>query len=63
MLLAARVAADARRKGSQAIAKADRPRTALYAIITVAGAHGVMVAVMAMTPVHLLHIMGGARDA
>ncbi len=63
LLLAARVAADARRKGSQAIAKADRPRTALYAIITVAGAHGVMVAVMAMTPVHLLHIMGGASDA
>ena len=63
LLLAARVAADARLKGKQAIAKADRPRTAIYAIITVAGAHGVMVAVMAMTPVHLLHIMGGASDA
>ena len=63
LLLAAKVAADALRKGKQVIARADRPRAAVYAIITVAGAHGVMVAVMAMTPVHLMHIMGGSNDA
>jgi len=38
-----------------AIARADRPVAARYAVIAIAGAHGVMVAVMAMTPVHLLH--------
>lgn len=63
LLLAARVAADALRRGTRVIARADKPRTAMYAIITVAGAHGVMVAVMAMTPVHLMHIMGGTNDA
>lgn len=40
---------------ARAIAKEDRPQAARYAIISIAGAHGVMVAVMAMTPVHLLH--------
>lgn len=56
LLLAQRVvaqtAADAR---TPTIARADRPRVARYAIFAVAAAHGVMVAVMAMTPVHLLH--------
>jgi MFS family permease len=33
----------------------DRPAVARYAIFALAAAHGVMVAVMAMTPVHLLH--------
>lgn len=33
----------------------DRPWVARYAIVAVAASHGVMVAVMAMTPVHLLH--------
>ncbi|WP_221585197.1 MFS transporter [Microbacterium sp. G2-8] len=33
--------------------RADRPVAARYAIIAVAGSHGTMVAVMAMTPVHL----------
>lgn len=37
------------------IAQPDQPRVARYAIFAVASAHGVMVAVMAMTPVHLLH--------
>jgi MFS family permease len=41
--------------GAAAIAKPDRPRIARYAIFAVAAAHGVMVSVMAMTPVHLLH--------
>lgn len=63
LLLAARVAAEALRRGRRIIATADKPRTAIYAIITVAGAHGVMVAVMAMTPVHLIHIMGGTNDS
>lgn len=36
-------------------AHVDRPAAARYAILAVAGAHGVMVAVMAMTPVHLEH--------
>jgi len=63
LLLAVRVAAAALRAGKNVIAAADRPRTAIYAIIAIAGAHGVMVAVMAMTPVHLMHIMGGTNDA
>ncbi|HEU5223506.1 MAG TPA: MFS transporter [Candidatus Lumbricidophila sp.] len=33
----------------------DRPRLARFAIFAVAAAHGVMVSIMAMTPVHLLH--------
>ena len=37
------------------IARADRPVAARYAIVAVAGAHGVMVSVMAMTPIHLIH--------
>jgi MFS family permease len=36
-------------------ATADRPVVARYAIFAIVAAHGVMVAVMAMTPVHLLH--------
>ncbi len=54
LLLAQRIAR-AVANGANAIARADRPLTARYAIIAIAGAHGVMVAVMAMTPVHLLH--------
>ncbi len=54
LLLAQRVAR-AVAHGANAIARADRPLAARYAIIAIAGAHGVMVAVMAMTPVHLLH--------
>jgi len=37
------------------IARTDRPVAARYAILTVAAAHGVMVSVMAMTPIHLVH--------
>ncbi|MAP62815.1 MAG: MFS transporter [Microbacterium sp.] len=50
----AAVAAD-RSRGTGSIAGADRPRVARFAIFAVAAAHGVMVSVMAMTPVHLLH--------
>ena len=56
LLLAQRVVSNASRtQGVDAIVKTDRPITARYAIFAVAAAHGVMVSVMAMTPVHLLH--------
>lgn len=55
LLLAQRLAAQRPGAGSTAIAHSDRPIPARYAIIAIAGAHGVMVSVMAMTPVHLLH--------
>ena len=56
LLLAQRVVSQASAAATTpAIAKPDRPRVARYAIFAVAAAHGVMVAVMAMTPVHLLH--------
>ncbi len=53
--LAQRVVASEARSSTPRIAKADQPRVARYAIFAVAAAHGVMVSVMAMTPVHLLH--------
>lgn len=55
LLVATRIAGSAATGAAAGIARADRPRAAAYAIVAVAGAHGVMVAVMAMTPVHLLH--------
>jgi len=56
LLLAQRIVARRAAGGAaRPIARADRPVAARYAILAVAGAHGVMVAVMAMTPVHLLH--------
>ena len=44
------------------IVERDNPRTARYAIFAVAGSHVVMASVMAMTPVHLLHLSGGKVD-
>ncbi|MDQ1128323.1 MFS transporter [Microbacterium sp. SORGH_AS_0888] len=44
--------------GVSRLARSDRPAAARYAIVSIAGAHGVMVALMAMTPIHLMH--GGA---
>lgn len=44
------------------IVERDNPRTARYAIFAVAGSHVVMASVMAMTPVHLLHLSGGQVD-
>lgn len=41
------------------IAKPDDPRAARYAMFAVAAAHGTMVSVMAMTPVHLAQLSGG----
>jgi MFS family permease len=56
LLLAQRVVAEeSTHPEARPIAKADQPRVARYAIFAIAAAHGVMVAVMAMTPVHLLH--------
>ncbi|WP_454130245.1 MFS transporter [Microbacterium aurum] len=55
LLVATRIAGSAATGAAAGIARADRPRAAAYAIVAIAGAHGVMVAVMAMTPVHLLH--------
>ena len=56
LLVAQRAAVSRERaQGIDAILKPDRPRAARYAILTVAASHGVMVSVMAMTPVHLLH--------
>ena len=40
---------------AERIVRADRPRVARYATAAIVGAHGVMVSIMAMTPIHLLH--------
>ena len=54
LLLAQRVVA-AHDAAAARIACADRPVAARYATVAIVGAHGVMVSIMAMTPVHLLH--------
>ncbi|MEV8266274.1 MFS transporter [Microbacterium sp. NPDC076911] len=55
LLLAVRVTAHAASASDARIAKPDAPALARYSIFAIAAAHGVMVSVMAMTPVHLLH--------
>lgn len=55
LLLALRMARTAAVAGTSRALGGDRPRAARYAITAIAGTHAVMVAVMAMTPVHLLH--------
>ncbi|HWI29913.1 MAG TPA: MFS transporter [Microbacterium sp.] len=55
LLLADRMARQARLDRPAAVQRADRPFVARYAIVAVSASHGVMVAVMAMTPIHLLH--------
>jgi len=54
LLLAQRVVASAPATATR-IVRPDSPIAARYAIFAVAAAHGTMVSVMAMTPVHLLH--------
>lgn len=54
LVLAQRVVA-AHDPTSERIVHADRPKAAGYAMLAVVGAHGVMVSIMAMTPIHLLH--------
>jgi MFS family permease len=53
--LAQRLSTDAAAVGKAPVDTPDHPRVARYAIFAVAAAHGAMVAVMAMTPVHLIH--------
>jgi len=55
LVIANRLAREAVDTPGAAVAGVDRPVAARVAIAAIAGAHGVMVAVMAMTPVHLLH--------
>jgi MFS family permease len=55
LVLADRLGREARAGGAASIVHDDRPRAALFAIVAIAASHGVMVAVMAMTPVHLQH--------
>lgn len=45
----------AREGATGGIARGDRPLAARYATVAIVGAHGVMVSIMAMTPIHLLH--------
>lgn len=54
LLVAQRLVA-ARDDAARRIQGQDHPRVARFAILAIAGAHGVMVSVMAMTPVHLMH--------
>lgn len=55
LLVAQRIAKDGPSSAAAGILDPDRPVTARYAILAVAAAHGIMVSVMAMTPVHLVH--------
>lgn len=55
LLLAQRLTAQSSASARAEIARTDRPVVARYAIFTLAAAHAVMVALMAMTPVHLQH--------
>lgn len=52
--LAERVSLDASTTSVHVMERPDAPRAARYAIFAIAASHGVMVSVMAMTPVHLL---------
>ncbi|MDQ7991183.1 MAG: MFS transporter [Propionicimonas sp.] len=54
-LLTAQRAVTAHEEGAERIVRADRPAAARYATLAIVGAHAVMVAIMAMTPIHLLH--------
>jgi len=55
LLVAQTVAQRRRDRVVEQIVKPDRPVSARYAIFANAAAHGVMVSIMAMTPVHMLH--------
>lgn len=55
LLVAQAVAQRRRDRVISQIVKPDRPVSARYAIFANAAAHGVMVSIMAMTPVHMLH--------
>ncbi|MCZ4066590.1 MFS transporter [Microbacterium sp. H37-C3] len=55
LLLARTSSAEAPQASATRRAQADRPGAARYAVLAIAGSHGVMVSVMAMTPLHLVH--------
>ncbi|MET3467675.1 MFS transporter [Microbacterium sp. NPDC006705] len=55
LLLARTASAEAPQAPATRRAQADRPGAARYAVLAIAGSHGVMVSVMAMTPLHLVH--------
>ncbi|MDR6166227.1 MFS family permease [Microbacterium paludicola] len=55
LLLARTSSAGAPHASATRRAQADRPGAARYAVLAIAGSHGVMVSVMAMTPLHLVH--------
>lgn len=55
LLLARESSAGRSGASTTALSRPDRPRAARYAILAIAGSHGVMVSVMAMTPLHLVH--------
>ena len=55
LLLAQQITRGSDVAGEARIDRPDRPVAARFAIFAIAAAHVVMVAVMAMTPVHLLH--------
>ncbi len=54
-LLTAQHAVDVHDAGVSRIVRSDRPLAARFAMLATVGPHVVMVAIMAMTPVHLLH--------
>ncbi|HEX5856718.1 MAG TPA: MFS transporter [Microbacterium sp.] len=56
LLIAQRLAREGEARREH-IVETDRPLTARYAILAVAGSHVVMASVMAMTPVHLAHLV------
>ncbi|MCC4907060.1 MFS transporter [Microbacterium sp. cx-59] len=58
LLWAQRIAASGAARAGR-VNDVDRPRAARYAIFAVAGSHVVMASVMAMTPVHLSHMVHG----
>ncbi|MFS0714837.1 MFS transporter [Microbacterium sp. 2P01SA-2] len=55
LLLARASNADGTQPSAPHQAREDRPGAARYAVVAIAGSHGVMVSVMAMTPLHLVH--------
>lgn len=55
LLLARESSAGRSGASPMARSRSDQPRAARYAIFAIAGSHGVMVSVMAMTPLHLVH--------
>lgn len=60
LLTALRIAADSPASAASLGGRIDHPRAARFAIFAVSGSHAVMASVMAMTPIHLSHMVHGA---